>query len=159
MLQRHWQNMRSSLISHHKTDNKDNYVNSKASCLVPKLNPFSHEVLHLMKYTWGKCNIKKYGKIKDGIFIMNHDQTVYDVYVQYIRRAPKQGEITDDFAVSFSEKIKVELKDGKKNIVTLKKKSELNFAGIKLVEKMIRVPYQSTFFIQSNFCFLKQEGL
>ena len=92
-------------------------MNSKTTCLVPNLNPFSNEVLRLMMYKNERCNVKKYGKIKDGFFILKEHPSLSNVYVQYIRRAPKLGEISDDFAVTFSDKIYLQLKDGKLLII------------------------------------------
>jgi len=91
---------------------KNSFVNTESVCFIPKLNPFSEEVLGLMEHHKEQCTLKKYGRIVDGVYMLEASLPFLYVYVQYIRRAPKKGEITDDFAVTFSEKIPVEKKDG-----------------------------------------------
>eukprot|EP00111_Clytia_hemisphaerica_P010755 TCONS_00031414-protein len=100
-----WLEERKYLIQEYSKD-RSNVVNLKSVCPVPDLNPFSKDVIHLMKKVSGKCTLKRYGKIIDKNFILE-GRIFHEVKLQYLRRAPKKGEISDDFAITLSEKIDV----------------------------------------------------
>ena len=106
-----WRQDRAHLLKLFSNHNGNGVVNPEAACTVPNLNPFSDEVLHLMKNTKDKCKVKRYGRIVDKTFVLEEGDFM-DVTIQYIRRAPKSGEISDDFAVTYSKKITVPKKDG-----------------------------------------------
>ena len=101
LLDNPWLTERKYLIQEYSKD-RSNVVNLKSACPVPDLNPFSKDVIHLMKTVSGKCKVTKYGNIVDKTFVLE-GHIFRDVKLQYIRRAPKKGEISDDFAVTFSE--------------------------------------------------------
>ncbi|XP_066933796.1 uncharacterized protein [Clytia hemisphaerica] len=109
-----WVEERKTLIERYEAD-KSNFVNQDAACAIPRLNPFSKEVIHMMHKTWEKCSLVEYGQIEDGVFVVDGKKNpfILTVYIQYIRRAPKRGEISNDFAVSYSEKIFLKKENGK----------------------------------------------
>lgn len=105
-----WKQERSRLLKIFSNHKSDSVVNSQATCSTPVLNPFSDEVLHLMHKQDDKCQVIRYGKIVDKTYVL--EGNFQDVTIEYIRRAPKKGEISNDFAVSYSEKIPVPKIDG-----------------------------------------------
>ena len=100
-----WKSQRHSLIERYGNEKKS-FVNTNTVCSVPNLNPFSKEVLHLMRYSTDSCPLKRYGHIVHGFYTVKASSFRY-VYVQYIRRAPKKGEITDDFNITLTNRFPV----------------------------------------------------
>ena len=101
-----WKHERDHLLKKFSNHKSNSVVNSQATCSVPNLNPFSDEVLHLMRKQDYKCQVVRYGKIVDKTYVLE-DGNFREVTIEYIRRAPKEGEISNDFAVTYSKKIPV----------------------------------------------------
>lgn len=76
-------------------------------CIVPDLEPFNKDVAHLFKYDTGYCDVKTFGSIVDGVYVLKGDK-FSDVRLQYIRRLKKGVEINEDHYVSYSDAYKVE---------------------------------------------------
>ena len=112
-----WKSQRHSLIERYNKERKS-FVNTNTVCSVPNLNPFSKEVVSLMRYKTESCTLKRYGRIVDGVYTVKAGSFRH-AYIQYIRRAPKDGEITNDFDITLTEKIPVPRKGGVYNLYVI----------------------------------------